>query len=63
MDKRRWARDYAHIPRLIDDYIVVEGLRRGVFKLSDVETAREHARTDPHPFWSSDLVQDLDVLT
>ncbi|SDN42123.1 hypothetical protein SAMN04489798_0264 [Pseudomonas arsenicoxydans] len=63
MDKRRWARDYAHIPRLIDDYIVVEGLRRGVFKLSDVETAREHARTDPHPFWSSDLVQDLDVFT
>lgn len=62
MDKRRWAREYAHIPRLIDDYIVAEGLRRGVFKLAAVEAARERARIEPHPFWSSDLVSDLEVF-
>ncbi|VVO40605.1 hypothetical protein [Pseudomonas fluorescens] len=63
MDTRRWAREYAHIPRLIDDYIVAEGLRRGVFKLADVNAAREHARSEPHPFWSSDLVSSLEVFT
>lgn len=62
MDKRRWAREFAHIPRLIDDYIVAEGLRRGVFKLAAVETARERARIEPHPFWSSDVVSDLEVF-
>ncbi|HEH9411860.1 TPA: hypothetical protein SIA28_000419 [Aeromonas salmonicida] len=62
MDKRRWTREYAHIPRLIDDYIVAEGLRRGVFKHAAVETARERARIEPHPFWSFDLVPDLQVF-
>lgn len=62
MDKRRWTREYAHIPRLIDDYIVAEGLRRGVFKLAAVETARERARIEPHPFWSYDLVSHLEVF-
>lgn len=62
MDKRRWQRDYAHIPRLIDDYIVAEGLRRGVFKLAAVETARERARIEPHPFWSFDVVSRLEVF-
>ncbi|HBO3296520.1 hypothetical protein QYP08_14770 [Pseudomonas aeruginosa] len=62
MDKRRWARDYAHIPRLIDQYIVSEGLRRGTFKATDVEAAREKARTQPHPFWSVDLIDSLEVL-
>lgn len=62
MDKRRWTRDYAHIPRLIDDYIVAEGLRRGIFKLAAVETARERARIEPHPFWSSDVVPHLEVF-
>ena len=62
MDKRRWSRDYAHIPRLIDEYIVAEGLRRGCFKLSTVEAAREHARTKPHPFWSYEVSSNLEYF-
>lgn len=62
MDKRRWAREYAHIPRLIDHYIVAEGLRRGTFKATAVEAARERARTQPHPFWSVDLIDSLEVF-
>lgn len=62
MDKRRWAREYAHIPRLIDHYIIAEGLRRGTFKAAAVEAARERARTDPHPFWSFDLIDSLEVF-
>jgi hypothetical protein len=60
MDKRRWAREYAHIPRLIEHYIVAEGLRRGTFKAAAVEAARERARTLPHPFWSVDLIESLE---
>lgn len=63
MDKRRWAREYAHIPRLIDHYIVAEGLRRGTFKASAVDAARERARTQPHPFWSVDLIDSLEVFS
>ncbi|MBF8775740.1 hypothetical protein [Pseudomonas fulva] len=62
IDKRLWARQYAHIPRLIDHYIIEEGLRRGTFKAAAVEAAREHARTQPHPFWSIDLVEYLEVF-
>ncbi|WP_350403661.1 hypothetical protein ABCR88_25715 [Pseudomonas sp. W17] len=62
IDKRRWTREYAHIPRLIDHYIVAEGLRRGIFKPAAVETARERARTLPHPFWSVDLIDSLEVF-
>ncbi|WDH34128.1 hypothetical protein [Pseudomonas chlororaphis] len=62
MDKGRWARKYAHIPRLIDNYIVAEGLRRGTFKAVAVEAARERARTQPHPFWSVDLIDSLEVF-
>ncbi|MDT4800929.1 hypothetical protein FQZ97_336260 [compost metagenome] len=62
MDKRRWAREYAHIPRLIDHYIVAEGLRRGAFKTAAVEAARERARTQPHPFWSVDLIESLEIF-
>lgn len=62
MDKRRWAREYAHIPRLIDHYIVAEGLRRGTFKTAAVEAARERARTLPHSFWSVDLIDSLEVF-
>ncbi|MGE8177597.1 hypothetical protein [Pseudomonas fluorescens] len=63
MDKRRWAREYAHIPRLIDHYIVAEGLRRGIFKTAAVDAARERARTQPHPFWSVDLIASLEVFS
>lgn len=62
MNKRRWAREFAHIPRLIEGYIVAEGLRRGIFKLEVVEAARERARTQPHPFWSVDLLDSLEVF-
>jgi hypothetical protein len=62
MDKRRWAREYAHIPRLIDHYIVAEGLRRGIFKPAAVVAARERARTLPHSFWSVDWIDSLEVL-
>jgi hypothetical protein len=62
MNKRRWAREYAHIPRLIDHYIVAEGLRRGTFKAAAVEASRERARTLPHPFWSVDLIDSLEVF-
>jgi hypothetical protein len=62
MDKRRWAREYAHIPRLIDHYIIAEGLRRGTFKAAVVEAARERARILPHPFWSVDLIDNLEVF-
>jgi hypothetical protein len=62
MDRKRWKREYSHIPRLIDHYIVAEGLRRGTFKASSVEAAREQARTRPHPFWSVDLISDLEVF-
>ncbi|WP_081735862.1 MULTISPECIES: hypothetical protein [unclassified Pseudomonas] len=63
MDKRRWAREYAHIPRLIDHYIVAEGLRRKAFKPKAIEIARERARTQPHPFWSFDIVESLEVFS
>jgi hypothetical protein len=62
MDKRRWAREYSHIPRLIDHYIIAEGLRRGTFKAAIVEAARERARILPHPFWSVDLIDNLEVF-
>ncbi|KJZ64641.1 hypothetical protein [Pseudomonas fluorescens] len=63
MDKRRWAREYAHIPRLINHYIIAEGLLRGTFKAAAVEAARELARAQPHPFWSVDLIDSLEVFT
>lgn len=62
IDKRRWAREYAYVPRLIDNYIVVEGLRRRYFELEVVEVARKRARLDPHPFWSFDTVTGLEVF-
>ena len=62
LNKRRWAREYAHIPRLIDNYIVAEGLRRDTFKVAAVEAARERARSLPHPFWSVDLIDSLEVF-
>ncbi len=63
MDIPRWQREYAHIPRLIDDFIVAEGLRRGIFKLAAVDIARERARIEPHPFWSFDVVSTLEDFT
>lgn len=63
MGKRRWSQQYAHIPRLIDDYIIAEGLRRGAFKPESVEAAREQARLSPHPFWSVDVLDSLEIFS
>lgn len=63
MGKRRWSQQYAHIPRLIDDYIIAEGLRRGAFKPEAVEAAREQARLSPHPFWSVDVLDSLEIFS
>lgn len=62
MEKRRWRREYAHIPRLIEDYIVAEGIRRGVFNSTTVEAARQRAREEPHPFWSVDVLPVLEIF-
>lgn len=62
MDSRRWEREYAHIPRLIDKYIVAEGVRRGMFTMAEVKAAQELARTRPHPFWSFDLIDSLEIF-
>lgn len=62
MNKRRWSQNYAHIPRLIDHYIVAEGVRRGIFKTETVEASRELARAQPHPFWSVDLTDNLEIF-
>jgi hypothetical protein len=63
MDKRRWSRDYAHIPRLIEHEIVAEGIRKGIFSSATVEAARQRARDEPDPFWTSDVVSMLETLS
>jgi hypothetical protein len=62
MNKRTWAKQFAHIPRLIDNHIIPEGIRRGVFKASTIETERKRALANPHPFWSTDTIQSLGLL-
>lgn len=64
VDKRRWDRQLAHIPRLIERDVIEAGLERKVFKQADVNAARERARREPHPFWARDTVlSELDALT
>jgi hypothetical protein len=53
---KRWKREFAHIIRLIDQDIISEGLKSRVFKKELVETERERARYDPHPFWKIDTI-------
>ena len=53
MDKRKWERHYAHIVRLIERDVVQVGMQKRAFTHSEVTDARERARIDPHPFWSS----------
>lgn len=63
VDKRRWDRHLAHIPRLIERDVVQAGLRRKLFKPEQVNAARERARLDPHPFWaSSTIIDELNSL-
>lgn len=56
VDKRRWERHLAHIPRLIDRDVIEQGLAKNVFTRAQVDAARERARHSPHPFWASDTV-------
>jgi hypothetical protein len=51
MDIRKWERYYRHIIRLIDRDVIDAGIRKKVFRQSEVDTARERARTEPHPYW------------
>jgi hypothetical protein len=60
--RRRWAREYSQIPRLIDHDIVAEGIRRGTFKPETVEAARKRARDEPDLFWAADILALLETL-
>lgn len=62
ISKKRWDKELAHIPRLIEHDVIAEGLRRKVFNPADVMAARERARVDPHPFWKLDTLPSLEVL-
>jgi hypothetical protein len=42
---RNWGKVYAHIIRIIDRQIALQ------FPADKVETARNQAKADPHPFW------------
>lgn len=60
VDKKRWEKHLAHIPRLIDRDVAQDGIARKVFTQAQVDAARERARRDPHPFWASDtIISDL----
>jgi hypothetical protein len=56
VDKRRWDRHLSHIPRLIDRDVIQAGVLKNVFTQAQVNAARERARQDPHPFWTSDTI-------
>ncbi len=62
MTKQRWAKELSHIPRLIDHYIIAEGLKRGAFKQSQVDAARAQAQANPHPYWNADALPTLEVF-
>lgn len=53
MDKRKWQRHYSHIVRLIERDVIEAGLKKKIFNQRAVDAARERARTDPHPYWST----------
>lgn len=64
VDKRRWDRQLAHIPRLIERDVIEAGLARKVFKQAQVNAARDRARYDPHPFWATPtIINELNSLT
>ncbi len=62
MTKARWEKELSHIPRLIDQYVIIEGLRRGIFKQHEIDNAKIRARTSPHPFWSTDIIQTFEII-
>lgn len=63
MNAKRWTKELSHIPRIIDNYIIAEGLRRGAFKQSQVEKAKALAQECPHPFWRADMIPTLEVFS
>jgi len=62
ISKHRWEKELSHIPRLIDIYVIAEGLRRGIFKQQQVDDAKALAHKNPHPFWSADTIPTLEVI-
>lgn len=62
MAKQRWEKELSHIPRLIEHYVVEEGLRRGIFKLQQVNEAKARAKMRPHPFWSADTIPSIEAI-
>lgn len=56
MAPTRWKRQFAHVVRLIERDVAEAGVAQGVFKQAEVDSARERARRDPHPFWRLDSV-------
>ena len=53
MEIRKWDKHYRHIIRLIDRDVIAAGIKRKVFRQAEVDVARERARTEPHPYWST----------
>ncbi len=53
MDKRKWEKHYRHIARLIDRDVIEVGITKKKFRQTEVDAARERARTDPHPYWKT----------
>jgi hypothetical protein len=63
IDKRKWKKNFAHIPRLIERDVIRPGIEQKKFKHAEVEAARERAKTDLHPFWRTDsLIADLEAI-
>ena len=63
IDKRKWKKNFSHIPRLIERDVIRPGLKQKKFKPAEVEAARKDAKTNPHPFWRADsLIADLEAM-
>ncbi|MDR6453470.1 hypothetical protein [Variovorax paradoxus] len=63
MIRGRWKHQFSHIIRLIDHDVIQAGIAQGVFKKEQVDSERERARLNPHPFWrSSTIVADIEGL-
>lgn len=56
MDVKRWRNQFAHVVRLIDRDVIEVGLSKGVFTQASVDSERERARQDPHPFWRNESI-------
>ena len=59
ISKKKWSKNYAGIIRAIDNDIVNEGIRRKVFSLKQVLTAKDNAKISPHPYWNDRKIFDI----